>query len=106
MKTLRAIAVVLIMSSGGFAAEDAVTVLDPFTVKGDPARSNVEYLTSPAGMLEEAIAFPGRKPLAQPKASAGFQQEMEFWMKKVGKVSQRWPLELLPRGTAAGSKRE
>jgi hypothetical protein len=73
---------------------------------GKPGSSAfVEYLTSPTALLDEAIAWPGRKSLTATKAAAGFATEVEFWTKKVGKVSPRWPLELLPRVSAAAPAR-
>lgn len=54
------------------------------------------YLTSPTGLLEDAVVWPDKKARAAPKAADGFQTEIAFWTKKVGKASPRWPLELRP----------
>jgi hypothetical protein len=74
---------------------------DIILAAGKSGSSAVEYLTSPTGLLEDAVIWPGRKPLPASKAIAGFQREMEFWTRKVGKVSPRWPLERLPSESAA-----
>jgi hypothetical protein len=63
-----------------------------------PERGTRYYLTSPAGALEKALRSGhgkrGEMPLEE--AREGFQQEMDFWLHKVDKVSARWPLEVLP----------
>jgi hypothetical protein len=58
-----------------------------------------DYLTSPSGALEKTWHQPwGKKGEEIPleEARAGFRDEMDFWLTKVGKVSARWPLELVP----------
>jgi hypothetical protein len=62
---------------------------------GQNRSASVDYLTSPTAALEEAVVWPGRKSVALDKAGSGFRQEVEFWTKQVGKVSPRWPLELI-----------
>ena len=60
------------------------------------------YLTSPAAQLERAVRNE-RVPQLDPwreirlsEAEAAFRTEVDFWLSRVGKVSERWPLELIP----------
>jgi hypothetical protein len=59
------------------------------------------YLTSPAGVLEGAVRnervpqLDPWKTISLSQARAGFDREVDFWLNKVGKVSSRWPLELI-----------
>jgi hypothetical protein len=59
------------------------------------------YLTSPAGVLEGAVRnervpqLDPWKTISLSQARAGFDREVDFWLNKVGKVSSRWPLELM-----------
>ena len=61
------------------------------------------YLTSPVAKLEKAWgiwyerATSGKlrsEEVPRDQADVGFQRELEFWLKRVGKVSPQWPLEL------------
>ena len=60
------------------------------------------FLTSPAAQLERAVRNE-RVPQLDPwreirvsEAEALFRTEIDFWLNRVGKVSERWPLELIP----------
>jgi hypothetical protein len=64
------------------------------------SRAGGNYLTSPTGLLDDAVVWPNRNTNTAPKAADNFQKEIEFWTKKVGKVSPRWPLELMPSNSA------
>lgn len=59
------------------------------------------YLTSPTGVLEGAVRNE-RVPQLDPwktiplsQAQPGFEREVDFWINKVGRISSRWPLELM-----------
>jgi hypothetical protein len=61
------------------------------------------FVTSPLGRLEKTWSDGRGKPgagkpeeIARAEAEADFQREVDFWLKQVGKVSPRWPLELIP----------
>ncbi len=65
------------------------------------------YLTSPSGELEIAWRLPRnnqQQEIPLEAARAGFEAEMDFWLKKVGKVSPRWPLGVLESGADAPRK--
>jgi hypothetical protein len=64
------------------------------------SRAGGNYLTSPTGLLDDALVWPNRNTNTAPKAADSFQKEIEFWTKKVGKVSPRWPLELMASTSA------
>jgi hypothetical protein len=53
------------------------------------------FLTSPSGALEKAWQLPQQREIPLDQARAEFQEEMDFWLEKAGKVSPRWPLELI-----------
>jgi hypothetical protein len=65
----------------------------------------IYYLTSPTAVLERAVVnerVPQLDPWREiPSTSAqlAFQAEVDFWLKRVGQVSARWPLELIPEDT-------
>jgi hypothetical protein len=73
------------------------------------------YLTSPSGKLEKAWGlwderkvFGGKmRSAAIPAAEAepGLRHEIEFWLTRVGQVSARWPLELIPAEIREPSKK-
>ena len=68
------------------------------------ASASQAYLTSPSGALEKAWLLPNRREIPFGEAREGFEAEMEFWLTRVGKVSQRWPLGLLvEKPSAEGS---
>jgi hypothetical protein len=65
-----------------------------------------EFLTSPSGALEKARFQPWRRrprELELDEARAQFAAELDFWLTKVGKVSERWPLQVRPDAVAAGT---
>jgi hypothetical protein len=59
------------------------------------------YLTSPTGVLDDAVVWPDGKTRVAQEAARGFRTEIEFWTRKVGSVSPRWPLELRPADPGA-----
>ncbi|MBL9185869.1 MAG: hypothetical protein JNK23_00180 [Opitutaceae bacterium] len=72
------------------------------TDRGFPAK---HFLTSPSGVLEKAWGNWDKKitggkskseEIPRDQAASGFQQEIDFWLKRVGKVTPRWPMELIP----------
>lgn len=73
------------------------------------------YLTSPSGKLEKAWGlwderktFGGKmRSAAIPPAEAepALRREIEFWLTRVGQVSPRWPLELIPAEISAPAKK-
>ncbi len=64
------------------------------------------YLSSPSGQLERVVRnepvaqLDPWKEIALPEALPAFEKEIDFWLRKVGKVSERWPLELIGEGAA------
>ena len=68
------------------------------------------FATNPSGSLEKSLLQPrGDRPrdLDLEHARAAFQREINFWLKDVGRVTGRWPFELLAAGTetvAGGGK--
>jgi hypothetical protein len=63
-----------------------------------PSSGTRIYLTAPSGALEKAWLRnrkgTGEVPLEE--ARIGFENELDFWTTKVGKVSGRWPFEVKP----------
>lgn len=64
------------------------------------------YLTTPTGFLERAWGSKGNagektksEEIPAGEAQVGFQAEVDFWLKEVGKVSPRWPLEAKSHGS-------
>ena len=60
------------------------------------------FTTSPTGALENAsqpLRGNGYEPTEPEALRAAFQQELDFWLKGVGRVTGRWPFEVL---SAAG----
>ena len=59
------------------------------------------YLTSPDGVLRKAFVTSNERPAPEDieatEAQREFRQELDLWLDQVGKLSPRWPLELLPR---------
>ena len=63
------------------------------------------FFTSPSGALEKTWGHPqkgkwGELPLEDGRAA--FQQEMDFWLTRVGRVTGRWPFELISVKATAG----
>jgi hypothetical protein len=67
------------------------TLASERTVLGSKAWS---YLTSPTGELQATIELGQKEPVAPVEARPGFEREVDFWLHRVGKVSERWPLEI------------
>lgn len=64
------------------------------------------FFTSPSGALEKTWGRPlrgkwGELPLEEGRIA--FQAEMDFWLTRVGKVTGRWPFELIPDKTTSGA---
>ncbi len=58
------------------------------------------FLTTPSGELVKAwrIATPTRQfEISAAEAQEEFEREKDFWLTRIGKVSPRWPLGLLPK---------
>lgn len=52
------------------------------------------YLTNPTGELQAAWRLGEKQLLEVAAAKPGFAAEVEFWLERVGRVSERWPLEV------------
>jgi len=52
------------------------------------------YYTSPSGELRAALRLGRKEFLVPAEARSGFEAELDFWLHRVGKVSERWPLEI------------
>lgn len=66
-----------------------------------PDLESSRFLTSPSGMMEEghcvAPRIKGkRRKFSADEVRAQFEAEIDFWLNKVGRVTGRWPFELLP----------
>ncbi len=63
------------------------------------AVDSAAYLTSPSGVLEAAWRIPyptnNQKEIPLRAASAGFQAEVDFWLRRVTKTSGLWPFGLV-----------
>lgn len=61
------------------------------------------YLTTPAATLENSDHWGGPKTKTKAEATerirAGFEAEVEFWLKKVRRGTGPWPFELAPDGS-------
>ncbi|MFT3782595.1 MAG: PDZ domain-containing protein [Nibricoccus sp.] len=68
------------------------------------AISSLAFLTTPSGRLEKCWKLPTQQEIPSGAAQAAFQTEVDFWTKQVGKVSEQWPLEVLPRALEAAKK--
>jgi len=54
------------------------------------------YLTTPEGTLKGALRLGSDELLLPADAQPGFEEEKTFWLDRAAKVSERWPLELVP----------
>lgn len=52
------------------------------------------YLTNPAGELQASWQLGQKQAMELVAAKPGFEAEMEFWLERVGRISERWPLEV------------
>jgi hypothetical protein len=71
---------------------------DVVLTRFQPDRGYDTFLTSPSGALEKAMYQPLREraremPLDESREQ--FKQALDFWLSRVGRVSDRWPLEVL-----------
>lgn len=66
------------------------------------------FFTSPSGALERGRGRTAKRKgeksreFSAEEIRAAFEAEIDFWLHKVGRVTGRWPFELLPATTAAG----
>jgi len=81
---------------------DVILIVRSGTDRGVPEKT---FLTSPSGALEKAWGVWDKQAnggkskseeIQRDQAAADFHQEIDFWLKRVGKISPRWPLELIP----------
>lgn len=80
-------------------------ILSVWSSTNDRRIPAITYLTSPTAKLELAWGIWDERATAgklrseevpRDRADGGFQRELEFRLKQVGKVSAQWPLELMP----------
>ncbi len=64
----------------------------------EPGKGSDYFVTTPASALEKAAYQPFKGRIVEPpleEARVKFEKEMNFWLNDVGRVSARWPLEVL-----------
>ncbi|HVS53880.1 MAG TPA: PDZ domain-containing protein [Opitutaceae bacterium] len=68
-----------------------------------PVTGQSGFLTSPSGAMESGWCYPpGKKKKLEDadELRAQFEQEIDFWLHRVGRVTGRWPFEALSGETA------